>query len=151
MDKKTYNAIYRENNKEKLKKLQDDYYKKNRLKRIENATNWRLNNQEKQLETRRKYQTTPRGRLNSIKSSAKTRKIPYLITDSEALIILNNKCYYCGNYDKIGIDRIDSSIGYKINNCVPCCEICNYMKNTYSRDVFLEQCKKITVNVFGSA
>jgi len=42
-----------------------------------------------------------------------------------------------------GIDRLDSTIGYNENNCVPCCTKCNIMKNIYSENNFLSQIKKI--------
>jgi len=89
---------------------------------------------------------TPKGRLNSIKASAKTRKIDYLIEDSFALEILTNKCYYCLGEDSIGIDRLDSKEGYTVDNVAPCCTLCNYMKNIFSKDMFIEQCKKISAN-----
>jgi hypothetical protein len=141
-----FNRRYRENNKEKIKQIQDSYYKNNRDKRILNATNWRLNNKEKALETRRKYIKTPKGRLNSIKASAKTRKIEFNISDELALEILNNNCYYCGDKIVVGIDRLDNSLGYLETNIVACCEMCNYMKRIYTKEQFIIQCKKITIN-----
>lgn len=42
-----------------------------------------------------------------------------------------------------GIDRLDSKIGYKISNCVPCCFDCNEMKNNRNLNEFLEHIKKI--------
>lgn len=42
-----------------------------------------------------------------------------------------------------GIDRVDSKIGYYIDNCVTCCTMCNYMKQAHSKESFLEQVKKI--------
>jgi hypothetical protein len=37
-----------------------------------------------------------------------------------------------------GLDRVDSSIGYRTSNVVPCCKHCNFAKNTMSRDEFFE-------------
>ena len=37
-----------------------------------------------------------------------------------------------------GIDRIDSSKGYTVENSVPCCKYCNTAKNTMSVDEFLK-------------
>lgn len=42
-----------------------------------------------------------------------------------------------------GIDRIDSTMGYTINNCVPCCSNCNMFKNDLSVDEFLNHVNKI--------
>lgn len=48
-----------------------------------------------------------------------------------------------------GVDRINSTDGYSISNCVPCCETCNKMKLDYDQHDFLEHVKKITNNIFG--
>ena len=140
---KLYNKLYRESNKEKVKRIQKDYYDKHRLKRIQDATNWRLNNKDKQLKTRQSYLNTPRGRLNSIKASANTRNISFSLSEEQAINIMTNKCYYCGATEKIGIDRVDSKFGYLIDNCLPCCSMCNYMKNIFTKEQFISQCKKV--------
>lgn len=140
---KIYNKKYRLENKEKIKQIQDDYYLKHRTNRIKNARKWALDNPNKALETRQLYMKTPQGRLTSIKGSARTRNIEYHLTDVEALKILTTPCFYCRNKN-VGIDRIDSDKGYVIDNCVACCAMCNYMKRTYTRDEFIQQCKIIS-------
>jgi 5-methylcytosine-specific restriction endonuclease McrA len=35
-----------------------------------------------------------------------------------------------------GIDRVDSSVGYVLSNCVPCCRVCNVAKSDMSSDAF---------------
>ena len=42
-----------------------------------------------------------------------------------------------------GIDRLNSIIGYTIENCVPCCEKCNLMKSNYSENEFLDHIERI--------
>lgn len=42
-----------------------------------------------------------------------------------------------------GIDRTDNSTGYILENCIPCCDICNYMKNDLSKDKFIYKISKI--------
>lgn len=57
---------------------------------------------------------------------------------------MNNYSYMYETRIKInGIDRLNSKIGYNINNCVPCCTKCNIMKNAYTENDFLLQIKKI--------
>lgn len=80
------------------------------------------------------------------------------------------KCFYCGsaprkttniylwsrkgkiqNPDAIrdgyfnwnGLDRVDSSKGHTIGNIVPCCYICNFMKNELSVNDFLNHIKTV--------
>ena len=58
-------------------------------------------------------------------------------------------CHYCNSYNEnevIGIDRMNSSIHYTVNNCVPCCSICNTLKNTMSKHEFILQIHKIANN-----
>jgi|ERR1035437_174331 hypothetical protein len=140
-----YNKKYRIQNKEKVRLLQADYYEKHRLERIINANNWRLNHPEHYKATRKAYMDTPIGRMTSVKGSAKTRNIEYLLTDEVAISILSLPCYYCGNTERqSGIDRTDSNLGYIEGNCVPSCPMCNYMKRTYGKDEFIAQCKLVS-------
>lgn len=74
--------------------------------------------------------------------------------------LVKQNCYYCGsvpifperfksefkNRDIIyfnGIDRIDSTMGYQLNNCVPCCTKCNSMKSDLKLEDFLKHVIKI--------
>lgn len=42
-----------------------------------------------------------------------------------------------------GLDRLDSQKGYRLDNVVPCCDVCNYMKLDYSKNDFLDHIKQI--------
>ncbi|NBK96464.1 MAG: hypothetical protein EOM50_00325 [Erysipelotrichia bacterium] len=88
--------------------------------------------------------------FRSYTQNAKSRKIPWNLTEENFKEIITKPCTYCGDsYKKTenitysGIDRIDSKEGYNINNCVPCCKICNMMKNNLSVDMFLSKIKQI--------
>lgn len=71
----------------------------------------------------------PAGRYSKYKASAKNRGIPFNLTLEEFLTFWQGACSYCGDtIATIGIDRVDSSIGYTLENCVPCCTMCNYIK-----------------------
>lgn len=82
-------------------------------------------------------------RLAGIKNGAKQRKKEFLLENDEVKELLNKPCVYCGKQHADGIDRIDSSKGYIKNNVVPCCAICNRMKNNYSVEFFKSQIDKI--------
>lgn len=96
------------------------------------------------------------------RDSAKVRGYSWELTDEQFLSLIKQNCFYCGdepshrhvrfgrnNGRKLsntavnGIDRIDSSKGYCIENCVPCCSSCNYMKQAFPQDTFLNQIIKI--------
>jgi hypothetical protein len=88
-------------------------------------------------------------------------KLGRSITKEDVKALVSADCYYCGappsTYRELGggrwarkstvptngIDRKDSSIGYHLYNCVPCCRTCNYMKSDMHHDDFLELCSKI--------
>lgn len=61
------------------------------------------------------------------------------------------KSYYCGKYGSLkvykvmanGIDRVDNSQGYTVENCEPCCYRCNSMKSNLSENEFLQHAAKI--------
>ena len=81
---------------------------------------------------------------NAYKSNAKVRNISWELTDSEFLELVTKSCVYCGHTQEYnGIDRIDPSKGYTVNNCVPCCGWCNTMKLDHSLEEFLQHITNI--------
>jgi hypothetical protein len=91
----------------------------------------------------------------------KKKNIEVSITVDDYTKIIIQDCFYCNdtprqtnrfanrkyvNTETIfanGIDRIDSSIGYTLNNCIPCCTSCNYAKHKLTQEEFFEKIKKI--------
>ena len=68
-----------------------------------------------------------------------------LTLDTLLLDFWQKPCHYCDDpIETVGIDRVDSSIGYIPGNMVPCCSMCNFMKLTSSSDDFITKCKQIT-------
>lgn len=79
--------------------------------------------------------------------------------------LVNQNCYYCNDEPRIstkfknrkylnteelkvnGIDRIDSNLGYSIENCVPCCTVCNKMKLDLKQSDFFLKIEKIMNNL----
>lgn len=99
-------------------------------------------------------------RYKEYQSSAKSRNKSWNLTLEDFIKISTGNCIYCGQHATIqsrkqsgcknslsdyfnGIDRIDSSKGYSVDNCVPCCSYCNMMKMHYSKEDFLKQVEKI--------
>lgn len=90
----------------------------------------------------------------SIVQRVKKKNIPLEITIDEYSNIIEANCYYCGAEPLLkryaggiiwanGVDRIDSSIGYTLDNCVACCKKCNTMKMDMKVYDFFEQILKI--------
>jgi len=75
-------------------------------------------------------------------NSAKYRNLKFELTQEQFCSLLNKPCFYCNDI-AFGVDRIDSFIGYQLDNVVSCCGICNHMKMQHSQKFFITHCKKI--------
>lgn len=67
---------------------------------------------------------------------SKRRNIEFLLTFEQFKTLIHTDCHYCeGMFEKnetgFGIDRKDSAFGYRPDNCLPCCTICNKIKNNF--------------------
>jgi len=94
---------------------------------------------------------------NMYKGNAKTRRMEFNLDWDQFGVLTKGFCKYCGvaprqksynsnresYYEYNGIDRVDSSRGYIIDNCVSCCGVCNVMKRDMSVDVFMNHIKRI--------
>ena len=96
--------------------------------------------------------------LLTYKMQATKRGYRFNLNDEEAKDLMARDCFYCGSppsniakagrangdFTYNGIDRMDNSIGYEIDNCVPCCGICNWMKRDLTKDQFIDRIHKIS-------
>lgn len=92
-----------------------------------------------------------------VRRSAIARGIAFSLTRDDVRTIVTKNCRYCdgapprrqiknlsGTFAWNGIDRIDSSLGYAVDNCAPCCPRCNWAKGTLSLVEFGEWAERIT-------
>lgn len=80
---------------------------------------------------------------------AATRAYDMMLTYEQFCEIINKPCYYCDHNvenEVNGVDRFDNTKGYTIENCVPCCEMCNIMKSAHTFEEFVAQCRIIAAN-----
>lgn len=91
------------------------------------------------------------------RSGANSRNLEWELTENDFKKLITSNCAYCGNipckrqsvsykkeYELVnGIDRIDSTKGYTLDNCVPCCSKCNLMKSNFKKEDFLNHISKI--------
>jgi hypothetical protein len=92
----------------------------------------------------------PSRREASFKSGAQRRGLPYNLTHEQFMSLWQQPCHYCGEpIDTIGIDRVDNTAGYMVDNVVPCCRICNSMKSHMNLLDFLVQCNRISSRALG--
>lgn len=96
-----------------------------------------------------------------IEGRCKKSNIENQLTLQEFTELIKQNCYYCECPPKIvnhllrnkhvkrnpikanGIDRKDSSIGYIMSNCVPCCWDCNRMKGVLTINAFYDKIEQI--------
>lgn len=85
------------------------------------------------------------------KRSAKIRGLEFNISEDDFKSMTSKNCHYCntppsnkmekpnrnGSYVYSGLDRVDNSIGYILENVVPCCVTCNSMKMAMSYNEFI--------------
>lgn len=99
------------------------------------------------------------------KRRAKKFSRDFSLTEDEFRSLTKSNCYYCGEppsmvyihkeknsteqakengkYIYNSVDRIDSGLGYTVENSRPCCKICNTMKLNHSEEDFVEHIKKV--------
>lgn len=94
------------------------------------------------------------------KKNARKRNIAFNLTEQQCLKVMKQNCYYCGRepfnvsnrknswgeFIYNGIDRLDNNKPYSMNNVVPCCKDCNYMKKNHTEKEFLEVISLIYLN-----
>ena len=78
---------------------------------------------------------------------AKKRNLCFELSEEDFNRIKSEICYLCGKINtmnhKNGIDRVNCSLGYTIENCKPCCGGCNYMKLNFELDSWYNKLQTI--------
>lgn len=95
------------------------------------------------------------------RDSAKARGHSFELEAQEFRALVSSPCHYCGEtpaprsrvirgtnprvvgFLAHGVDRVNSTLGYSLSNCVTCCQTCNSMKSNLDVDAWLDQVKKI--------
>jgi hypothetical protein len=101
----------------------------------------------------------------SYQKSANSRGLDFRLSESECKEFFKSCCFYCGekpsrqrmihkNQDADGrkepylynvIVRIDSSLGYTLDNCVACCTVCNRAKRDMAVPEFIAWLDRLVV------
>jgi hypothetical protein len=113
---------------------------------------WREKNRERWLKHHREYQKKVRhnnplpARWKNTRNRAKRLGLELGITKEQYFdLALNYVCYICGRIPNTrkpnGVDRVDNSKGYTLENCKTCCYSCNSGKRDRPLECYL-QCKK---------
>src|SRR3989344_2779180 len=125
-----------------------------RRKRLQYLRSWRKKKAQHVREynkTREPWVWTTKQRFSQMIYHAKRRNFAATLTFEEYENLIKLPCYLCGEpviseHGGHGIDRIDNSMGYTMDNCRSCCGICNRMKRDLSIDSFIVKIRKIIKN-----
>lgn len=93
------------------------------------------------------------------RNGAKRRNLEFKLDLEQFKNIVKSNCFYCNDTPNNtfkknrkeqkynGIDRKNNKEGYILTNCVACCKKCNFIKSNLDYYKFLEQIKKISINI----
>lgn len=113
-------------------------YLKHRPERREYYKKYYEMNKEKTRAVHDAYRKTDAGKYKMAKGAASYRKIEWTLSESKFHELSKAPCHYCGQAKETttmaGIDRVDSSLGYTLENSVSCCRRCNSIFNTYQKE-----------------
>lgn len=146
-----YDAEWRAKNREKLRKQSKAFRERNKEAELTRGQlkyrKYKLAHPEKIKEWYKKNREYPKSKYNVYKKNANNRNIDFSITFEEFMKYWKIDCFYCAlPIETIGIDRIDNTKGYTVENIRACCAICNRMKMAQTEKDFIEQCKLIVNN-----
>lgn len=81
---------------------------------------------------------------NNIKQKAKARGKNWSLSKHETAALIVQNCSYCGSEPNPynGIDRINSELGYDLQNTTTCCFTCNSAKGNKTVDEFQDWIEK---------
>ena len=74
-------------------------------------------------------------KFKQYQKSAESRSLDFGIDFADFEMLIKSPCKYCGHSPESenslnGVDRVDSKLGYIIDNVVSCCSTCNWAKQT---------------------
>jgi tRNA U54 and U55 pseudouridine synthase Pus10 len=93
---------------------------------------------------RKNYNNTVHGKWQMYKSNAKKRAMSFELTLEDFAKFWKEPCAYCGGaIGTVGLDRINSTRPYILDNVVACCSRCNEMKMASTTEDWVNQMKTI--------
>jgi hypothetical protein len=95
--------------------------------------------------------------IKSYKIAARNRGLSWDLSNEELFLLIQRNCFYCDIKPKNktyrhllkynGVDRLDNTKGYFVNNCVPCCEWCNKGKMDKTVSEFINWINSVHKNI----
>lgn len=108
------------------------------------------------------FHTASHKLFHRYKQNAEKRKYSFNLSFKAFQEIIVQPCHYCGVSSSIaidvslineerkyrfnGVDRVDNTLGYSVENVVPCCSMCNNAKATSTTEEFLSWAKQLAIH-----
>jgi hypothetical protein len=103
------------------------------------------------LREKKYWRKSPRGLFHVYSQVAAKRGREFSISFEQFNDLIFKPCIYCGYVpsppDRNGLDRVDNTMGYKINNVVPYCHPCNQIKGKKTVQEMIARCKAIITHM----
>ncbi len=157
--KKKPEVIAKRNERQRQKKYYVQYRKK---KKEENEEEYLQHNasimkawRDKNSQHLKRYRTkNVNSRLTGMRQQAQKKGLEWSIQMTRDICesLMRSPCVYCGflsNETLNGIDRLDSKVGYSVDNCVGCCKVCNFMKTCLDPITYVKRCQHISLQYGG--
>jgi hypothetical protein len=84
----------------------------------------------------------------SYTKSANSRNIAFKLSEDDFSTLIKQPCYLCGittsETNTNGIDRLNNSKGYILDNCRPCCGHCNLLKKDIEYELIIQKADAIS-------
>ena len=105
-------------------------------------------NRNKEERVKKAYENSKKdeNRFKAYQKDARDQEKCFELTMEQFLDMTKKLCHYCGIMPTegfTGIDRIRSRDGFTLENCAPCCSMCNKIKHNLSEEVFLRSVEHI--------
>jgi len=134
-------------------KYRKEYYQKNKQKIDQKNREWAKNNPEKTKDIQKRFNKTPKGIYQCLKTNCNNKKRSFDLSQADFLDWYSKqekKCCYCrveenniplsfqkvsvsrnGFIKRLTIDRKDNRLGYVVSNLALSCAQCNRMKGEF--------------------
>lgn len=99
-----------------------------------------------------------RKKFEAYQTGAKKRKKLWSLTFQDFLGLCEQPCHYCGaaplsggsnRWPHNGIDRKNNTVGYQLENCLPCCSFCNRGKGQRDYVTFQKYLAQVRSGIAG--
>ncbi len=128
----------------------DEFQRQNEKRDMEHRREWQRNDSKKpeRQAVKREWVEANPDKVALKHLNKRNRNYPETsdLTKEQFDNITKQPCCYCGVIQPRGfngVDRVDSTRGYQIDNCVSCCTVCNLMKGAVDNITFIQRAEHI--------